>query len=78
MRESLSQALWFINQIRALYRIEDQARDLGATARHPLRQEQALAIWEALKTHAVDVRPSFLPKSTMGRPWGTSLISTRR
>lgn len=68
LRESLPQALWFINQIRALYRIEDDARTLGPVARDALRHQQnAPAIWEALKDRAIQLRPQCLPKSTMGK-----------
>jgi transposase/cell division protein FtsB len=68
LRESLPQALWFINQIRALYRIEDDARDLGPVARYALRLEQkAPAIWEEVNGRAIELRPQFLPKSTMGK-----------
>jgi transposase len=68
LRESLPHALWFINQIRALYRIEDDARDLGPVAREALRYEQqAPAIWEDVKGRALELRPQCLPKSTMGK-----------
>jgi transposase len=67
LRESLPQALWFINQIRALYRIEDEARDLGPVARYARRlEQQAPAIWDEVKVRALELRPQFLPKSTMG------------
>lgn len=68
LREALPQALWFINEIRALYRIEDDARDLGPVARDALRHaQQAPAIWEGVKDRALELRPQFLPKSTMGK-----------
>lgn len=68
LRESLPQALWFINQIRALYRIEDDARALGPVARHAFRHDQmAPAIWGEVKGRALELRPHFLPKSTMGK-----------
>ena len=68
LRESLPQALWFINQIRALYRIEDDARHLDPVARHAFRHEQkAPAIWAEVHARAIELRPQFLPKSTMGK-----------
>lgn len=68
LRESLPQALWFIHQIRALYRIEDAARALGPVARHARRHEQqAPAIWADVKNRALELRPQFLPQSTMGK-----------
>ena len=67
LREDLSEAVWFITQIRSLYRIEDEARDLTAAARQTLRQQGAPAIWAALKAKAGDLRPTVLPKSTMGK-----------
>jgi transposase len=67
VRDSLPDALWFINQIRALYRIEDDARHIGAVARAALREEhKAVRIWEEMKQKAQDLQPRFLPKSTMG------------
>jgi transposase len=70
LREQLPQAVWFISQIRLLYRIEDEARDLTAAARQALRQARAPAIWEALKARAEELRPIVLPKSTMGKAVG--------
>jgi len=67
LQENLPQAVWFISQIRLLYRIEDEARKLGASERHVFRQQNAPAIWEALKTKALELQPKFLPKSTMGK-----------
>ncbi|MBE3036435.1 MAG: IS66 family transposase [Candidatus Atribacteria bacterium] len=70
LREHLPQAVWFISQIRLLYRIEDEARDLTPAARHALRHARAPAIWEALKARAEELRPIVLPKSTMGKAVG--------
>jgi len=65
--ENLPQVVWFIRQIRLLYRIEDEARGLTAAERYALRQEGAPAIWEALKAKAQELQPNFLPQSTMGK-----------
>jgi len=67
LKEDLSEAVWCITQIRSLYRIEDEARDLTAAARHALRQQHAPAIWAALKVKAEVLQPTLLPKSTMGK-----------
>jgi transposase len=66
LQQNLPDAVWFINQIRLLYQIEDEARELAPAERHALRQQQAPAIWEALKSKAMDLQPKFLPKSTLG------------
>jgi transposase len=52
LQESFTEALWFIAQIRQLYRIEDQVRRLAPDERHQIRQAQAPSIWEALKERA--------------------------
>ncbi len=66
LREHLPQALWFISQIRLLYRVEDDARQMAAPDRQALRAQQAPAIWKALKAKAEALRPTVLPQSTMG------------
>ena len=67
LKESLSEAVWFIGQIRRLYRLEDQIRLLSPSQRYHLRQEQAPPLWEALKKHAEELQPQLLPKSTLGK-----------
>ena len=67
LQESFVEALWFIAQIRHLYRIEDQVRHLAPDERYRLRQEQAPAIWEALRKQAEELKPKLLPKSTLGQ-----------
>jgi hypothetical protein len=59
-------AVWFISQIRFLYQIEDEARELAPAERHAFRQQRSLAIWEALKAKAMQLQPQLLPKSTLG------------
>jgi hypothetical protein len=66
LQQNLPEAVYFISQIRLLYQIEDEARELAASERHVFRQQSAPAIWEALKAKAVELQPKFLPKSTMG------------
>jgi transposase len=67
LQESFTEALWFIAQIRQLYRIEDQVRSLAPDERHQIRQAQAPSIWEALKERAQELQPKLLPKSTLGQ-----------
>ena len=67
LKESLPEAVWFIRQMRQLYWVEDQIRVLDPAERYRLRQEQAPAIWEAMKQHAEKLQPSLLPKSTLGK-----------
>jgi transposase len=70
LKEGQAEGIWFIGQIRKLYRIEDQAREqaLSWEQRHALRQEHnAQAIWEAMKDKAEELKPKLLPKSTLGK-----------
>jgi transposase len=67
LKESVSEAVWFIVQIRQLYRLEDQIRSLPPAERFPIRHEQATPIWEAMKKKAEEWQPKLLPKSTLGQ-----------
>jgi transposase len=67
LKENLPDSVWFINQIRLLYKIEDHVRELDAAERHAFRQQNAPSIWDALKSKAEELQPKFLPKSTMGK-----------
>jgi transposase len=67
LKESLPEAVWFIRQMRQLYRLEDQIRPLDHAERCRIRQEQAPEIWEAMKQHAEALEPKLLPKSTLGK-----------
>jgi len=67
LKDNLSDAVWFIGQIRLLYKIEDEARELNVSERHSLRQEKAPTIWEKLKSKALELEPKYLPKSSMGK-----------
>jgi transposase len=67
LQQSFAEALWFIVQIRQLYRIEDEARSLTPADRYQIRQAQAPAIWEALKQKAQELQPQLLPQSTLGK-----------
>jgi len=67
VRENLAEAVWFITQIRALYRIEDELRGLPPAERHVRRQEGAPQIWERIKARADELKPRLLPQSTLGK-----------
>jgi transposase len=66
LQQNLPDAVWFISKTRLLYQIEDEVRELAPTQRYDFRQQQAPAIWEALKARAIELQPKFLPKSTLG------------
>jgi len=70
LKENLPHAVWFISQIRLLYRIEDQVRELASEERRVFREHHARAIWEEMKEKAQQLQPAFLPKSTMGKAIG--------
>jgi len=70
LQQNLPEAVWFIGQIRLLYKIEDEARELPSAERFALRRQNAPNIWESLKTRAIELQPKFLPQSTMGKAIG--------
>ena len=67
--ESSAEAIWFIAQIRQLYLIEDQTRDLSDSERKVIRRQKAPALWRAMKRRALALRadPRLLPKSSLGK-----------
>ena len=67
LKENLPDSVWFINQIRLLYKLEDHVRELDASERYAFRQQNAPAIWQSLKEKAEELKPKYLPKSTMGK-----------
>lgn len=67
LRENLAEAVWFITQIRALYRIDNELRGLAPAERHVRRLEKAPQIWERLKARAEELKPRLLPQSTLGK-----------
>ena len=67
LKESVSAAVWFIAQIRQLYRLEEQIRPLPPAERSSIRHQQAPPIWEAMKKQAEELKPKLLPKSTLGQ-----------
>jgi transposase len=67
VRENLAEAVWFITQIRSLYQIEEEIRGLTPPERYKRRLQQAPAICEAMKEKADELKPSLLPKSSLGK-----------
>lgn len=67
--ESCSEALWFISQIRQLYRIEREFNNCTPEERRKGRLQKAPAIWLAMKRRAEGIRadPRVLPQSTLGK-----------
>lgn len=67
LADHVPEAVWFIGEIRRLYRIEDEGRSLTPHARHALRQDRAPALWAALRTKAAGLQPNVLPQSSLGK-----------
>jgi transposase len=69
LEESCSEAIWFVAQIRELYRIEDETRDASPEQRKAVRLRKAPPFWKAMKHHALELQadPRFLPQSTLGK-----------
>ena len=67
VQENLVAASWFITQIRSLYRIEEEIRNLPPQERYERRRHLAPRIWEKMKTRADELKPLLLPQSTLGK-----------
>jgi transposase len=67
--ESCAEAIWFIGQIRQLYLVEDETRDLSEAERKAIRRQKAPALWRAMKRRALELRanPRLLPQSSLGK-----------
>jgi transposase len=65
--ENLVEAVWFIGQIRSLYRIENEIRGLLPEERYSRRLEQSPGIWVAMRARAEELKPKLLPRSTLGK-----------
>jgi transposase len=67
--ESCAEAIWFIGQIRQLYRIEDETQELSHEERKTIRRQKAPALWRAMKRRALELRanPRLLPQSSLGK-----------
>jgi transposase len=66
-KENLPAAVWFITQIRLLYRIENEIRDLTPQQHRDLRLHEAPPIWRTMRARAEELKPLLLPKSTLGK-----------
>jgi len=66
LRENLPAALWFIGQIRELYRIEAEVRGLAPDERRSARLQSAPPIWKGMKAKARELESTLLPKSSLG------------
>lgn len=69
LKESVSDALWFIGQIRRLYKLERQAAEWSGPERLRLRRKEAAPIWKAMKQRALELTAAqtHLPQSSMGK-----------
>lgn len=69
LQESCSEGLWFIGQMRQLYRLEHELKDASPEERRRGRLRKAPAIWLAMKRRAEGLRadPRVLPQSTLGK-----------
>jgi transposase len=69
LQESCSEALWFIGQIRQLYRLERELKEASPKERRKGRLQKAPALWLAMKRRAEALRADqrVLPQSTLGK-----------
>jgi predicted DNA-binding transcriptional regulator AlpA len=67
--ESCAEAVWFIGQIRQLYLMEDETRNLSHPERKAVRGQKAPALWRAMKRRALELRanPRLPPRSSLGK-----------
>src|ERR1017187_8851424 len=67
--ESCAEAGWFIGQIRQLYLIEDETRELDSQQRKAIRRQKAPALWRAMKRRPLELKanPRLLPQSSLGK-----------
>jgi hypothetical protein len=68
-REASAEAIWFIAQVRQLYRIEDEVREASPQERKAVRRQKAPAYWRAMKRHALELHADarLLPQSSLGK-----------
>jgi len=69
LEESCTEAIWFVAQIRQLYRIEDEIRGASPEERRAVRRQKAPPFWKAMKRRPLELRATalFLPQSTLGK-----------
>ena len=67
--DACSEAIWFIAQIRQLYRIEDEVRGTDPEHRKAVRRQKAPTLWREMKRHALKLQaePRLLPQNTLGK-----------
>jgi len=67
--EASTEAIWFIAQIRQLYKIEDETSNATPAQRKAVRRQKAPPLWRAMKARAQQLRaqPRFLPQSSLGK-----------
>jgi len=67
--EASAEALWFIGQIRQLYKIEDELRESSPAERKAVRRQRTPVLWRAMKRRAEQLRatPRLLPQSSLGK-----------
>jgi hypothetical protein len=67
--ESCTEAIWFIGQIRQLYLIEEETRELSVAERKAVRRQRAPALWRAMKRRGLQLtaNPRLLPQSSLGK-----------
>ena len=67
--ESSTEAIWFMAQIRLLYRIAAQVRGASPEERKRVRRQEAPALWREMKQQALKLQadPRVLPKSSLGK-----------
>jgi transposase len=67
VKENLPAAVWFITQIRLLYRIENDIRGGSPQERYERRLQQAPPILDKMKARADELKPLLLPQTTIGK-----------
>jgi transposase len=62
------QAIGFIAQMRRLYRMEKESREMPPEERQKYREEKgAREIWKEMKAKALELQPQLLPQSSLGK-----------
>jgi transposase len=69
LQESCAEGLWFIRQIRELYKVEDETRDYSPEQRKEVRRQKTPVLWRAMKRRVDQLRaePRFMPQSSLGK-----------
>jgi transposase len=69
LQESCAEGVWFIQQIRAIYQVEDELRQCTPEERKRVRRQKTPALWRAMKRRADQLQadPRCLPQSSLGK-----------